>query len=397
MRGTAAPWASSVPFLWPALAAVSASALATTFIKEFAGAAVAPDVTEPAAEPRWATRNTIALELPSVRLRAFSPAGGAPVLICAPFALHGASIVDFAPHHSLVAALRQSGERPVFVTDWRSAADEIRFFSIDTYLADLNVLVDHLGAAVDLIGLCQGGWMALMYAARFPHKVRRLVLAGAPIDIAAGESKLSELAGNTSMTTFRELVRLGGGRVRGAHALQLWGLGTLDAEAIRQVLQSRQRVDSARFRRLEARFRAWYDWTVDLPGTYYLQVVQQLFKENQLAAGRFVALGRRLDLRALQIPILLMAARDDEIVAPAQIFATERLVGTARGQLRRIVVPTGHLGLFMGRTVLEEIWPAVVRWLGAPPGASTERRGVSARAASAPSSPSGSRALRRRG
>jgi hypothetical protein len=146
MRGTAAPWAS-VPLLWPALAAASASELATTFIKEFAGAAVAPDVREPAAAPGWATRNTIALELASVRLRAFSPAGGMPMLVCAPFALHGATIVDLAPHHSLVAALRRAGGRPLFVTDWRSAADEMRFFSIDTYLGDLNVLVDHLGGA----------------------------------------------------------------------------------------------------------------------------------------------------------------------------------------------------------------------------------------------------------
>jgi poly(3-hydroxyalkanoate) synthetase len=33
-----------------------------------------------------------------------------------------------------------------------------------------------------------------------------------------------------------------------------------------------------------------------LPGSYYLQVVQQLFKENRLASGTFVALGQRIDL-----------------------------------------------------------------------------------------------------
>jgi poly(3-hydroxybutyrate) depolymerase len=397
MRETAVPRLWSAPFLWPALAAASASEFTTAFIKEFAGAAVAPKAAEPAAEPRWATRNTIALELASVRLRAFSTAGEMSLLICAPFALHGASIVDFAPHHSLVAALLRASERRIFVTDWRSADDAMRFFSIDTYLADLNVLVDHLGAAVDLIGLCQGGWMALMYAARFPHKVRRLVLAGAPIDIAAGKSKLSELARNTPMTIFRELVRLGDGRVRGSHALQLWDPGSFDGEAIARMLQPRDQVGSAGFRRLEARFRAWYEWTVDLPGTYYLQVVQRLFKENQLAAGRFVALGRRLDLRAVRIPMLLLAARDDEIVAPAQIFATERLVGTPCGRLRRIVVPSGHLGLFMGRTVLDEIWPAVVQWLDASPDTSTGRPNVSATTASERSLRSGSRASRRRG
>jgi pimeloyl-ACP methyl ester carboxylesterase len=42
--------------------------------------------------------------------------------------------------------------------------------SIDSYLADLNIAVDELGPPVDLIGLCQGGWLALVYAARFPKK-----------------------------------------------------------------------------------------------------------------------------------------------------------------------------------------------------------------------------------
>ena len=58
----------------------------------------------------------------------------------------------------------------------------MQFLGIDDYLADLNVLIDEIGAPVDLIGLCQGGWMALVYAARFPGKVRKLVLAGAPVD-----------------------------------------------------------------------------------------------------------------------------------------------------------------------------------------------------------------------
>ena len=32
--------------------------------------------------------------------------------------------------------------------------------------------------------------MALVYAARFPEKVRRLVLAGAPVDVRAARSQL---------------------------------------------------------------------------------------------------------------------------------------------------------------------------------------------------------------
>jgi poly(3-hydroxyalkanoate) synthetase len=134
-----------------------------------------------------------------MELRDFSVRNaGVQALICAPFALHYPTVADFAPGHSIVEALRDGGVDRIFVTDWRSASAEMRFLTIDNDLADLNVAVDDLGSddlgsPVDLIGLCQGGVMAAAYAARFPHKVRRLVLAGAPIDISAGDSMISRM------------------------------------------------------------------------------------------------------------------------------------------------------------------------------------------------------------
>ena len=148
-----------------------------------------------------------------------------PTLLCAPFALHGAAIADLAPGHSLVAALREAGLARLFVTDWRSAQPDMRDLGIDNYLADLNVLVDHLGGHVDLIGLCQGGWMALLYAARFPAKVGKLVLAGAPIDIAAGISGLSAVAESSPIAVFHELVKIGDGRMLGPQHAAVLGTG----------------------------------------------------------------------------------------------------------------------------------------------------------------------------
>ncbi len=63
-------------------------------------------------EPRWTTPNRIALELPSMRLREFSAGGdNIATLVCAPLALHDATLTDFAPDHSLVAALQMAGLR----------------------------------------------------------------------------------------------------------------------------------------------------------------------------------------------------------------------------------------------------------------------------------------------
>jgi len=348
-------------FLWPALMAESANEFTSAIARELASFTAAAQTSPP--EPGWTTPNEVALELTAVRLRDFSTAReGTATLVCAPFALHGASIVDFAPDHSLVRALQRAGIGRLFVTDWRSATPEMRFWSIDDYLATLNVLVDRLGSPVDLIGLCQGGWMALIYAARFPMKVRKLVLAGAPIDIAAGESKLSDRAINTPSYIFRELLQLGEGRVLGQRLLQCW-TPELDRNEIYRLLASSHAIDSVAFRGLEARFKGWYAWTVDLPGTYYLQVVEQLFKENRLARGRFVALGCLIDLTLFQSSLFLLAAEHDDVVAPAQIFATEQLIDKTHSRVQKAIAPCDHLGLFMGKTTLVSVWPAIARWL----------------------------------
>lgn len=353
---------ASTFFLWPALAAAAAGEIASACAKEFARLATG---TEPEIrpEPRWATSNTVLLELGSVRLRDFSVADGHPTLVCAPFALHDATIADLAPGHSLIGALLDAGLQRLLLTHWRSATPDMRFLSIDNYLDDLNVIVDDLGAPINLIGLCQGGWLALAYAARFPAKIRKLVLAGAPIDVAAGQSTISRLAGSTPMSVFEELVRLGDGRILGKSVLGLWADSPLAAEEIRRVLQSSEPIASAHFHELTMRFRDWFACTVDLPGTYYLEVVQHIYKENRLANGRFMALGQRLDLATVTTPLFLIAARNDEMVAPEQIFATEQLVGTAPHDIRTVTADSDHYGLFMGRRVLQQVWPDVAEWI----------------------------------
>ena len=175
-------------FFWPALVAASAaetaSSVAAQFM-EFSGDA--GDRTSQ--EPQGATPSKIALELHAVRLRDFTTVGsGVPTLLCTPLALHGAAVADLAAGHSLVAAFRGAGIERLFMADWRSASADMRFLGIDEYLADLNVLVDCLGGLVDLIGLCRGGWLSLVYAGRFPARCasllwperRSILLRGSP-------------------------------------------------------------------------------------------------------------------------------------------------------------------------------------------------------------------------
>ena len=249
------------------------------------------------------------------------------------------------------------------LSEWLSARPETRHFSIDDYLTDLGLAVDELGGRVDLIGLCQGGWMGLLLAARFPEKVRKLVLAGAPVDIRAGTSPFSELAAQLPLRLFEELVELGGGRVLGDRVLGLWCPQQPDGRSIRELLQVPRNIRAPALRRLEAEFQQWHLQTVDLPGTYYLEVVEWLYKQNRLAEGKLVAVGERIDLTQVRVPLFLLAARDDDVVAPAQVLGAAQRVGSSASAIETAVAPCGHLGLFMGAGTLRTVWPRIAHWL----------------------------------
>jgi poly(3-hydroxyalkanoate) synthetase len=356
-----ADWAQQV-WLWP----LEATKLALhSYAQWFADQKPAPS-RAPDREPlAWTTPNAEVLQLPSMRLREFSRgrAGQQPVVVCAPYALHGALIADFAPSHSLVEALQKDSVNRIYVPDWRSASPDMRYLSIDNYLADLNVAIDEIGAPVDLVGLCQGGWLSLVYAARFPGKVRRLVLAGAPVDISA-PSDLSKMVAAVPQPAFEQMVQRGDGLVSGEHMLKLWNI-PFSQHDVEATLQRNLGDGSDEARRLLDRFARWDRATLDLPGAYYLEVTERVFRQNLIAEGRFVALGRRIDLAEVRVPVFLLAGADDIVVPRDQAFATARLLGTRPAWLERACEPCGHLSLFMGRKALDHSWRRIARWLQA--------------------------------
>ena len=113
----------------------------------------------------------------------------------------------------------------------------MRGYGIDAYLGDLNVAIDDLGGRASLVGLCQGGWLAAAYAARFPGKVARLVLAGAPIDPGAAKSRITQALAAVPRATVESLVALTGGRISGALSLALWSQRMEDEYSAEAALQ----------------------------------------------------------------------------------------------------------------------------------------------------------------
>ena len=285
------------------------------------------------------------------RTRPHAPA----VLIVAPYAVHDASIADFAPGHSLAQVLAEAGLGLIALTFWKSATAEMRDYGIDAYLGDLNVAIDDLGGRASLVGLCQGGWLAAAYAARFPRKVAKLVLSGAPIDLSVAESGITRALAAVSRATLEQIMALAGGRVSGSLSLALW------SDELSREFNAEAALQCTAHAALIARFDDWNARTVDLPGAYFLQTAEWVFRENRLARDCFPALGRHVLLSKIEAPIFVLAASDDEIVAVPQATAVKSLCRAANVAVR---VESGrHLSLFMGRRTLDGAWWEIARWL----------------------------------
>ena len=357
----------SVPWFWPLAAAIELGEEGMRLFQrnleflEHANMINAPPM------PEWATPNRIDLELDTLRLRDFSRHGSAtistPVLIDPPYAGHSSSLVDYAKGQSLVETLRAAGHDRVFVMDWKGATPEMKDYDIDTYLAEINVVVDDLRTPAHLVGLCQGGWMSAMYASRFPGKVRSLVLAGAPIDTDAGNGPIKRMAHALPMSVYRNLVAAGGGLMRGDVMLAGWKNMHPGKQYLTKYIDLYEHIADKCYVARSEHFERWFENALDLPGRYYLQAVDELFKANRFAKGEFIGLGRKLSLKDIKVPLYLLAGETDDITTREQMFAAAHLVGTPHSAIVERMAPGGHIGLFMGSKTLTEAWPAIGDWM----------------------------------
>ena len=317
--------------------------------------------------PSWSTPNEIVFEAGIARLRDFSTAGArsqvVPTLVLPPQAGHDSCIVDYSPQQSQMRAILDAGLTRAFTLDWIGATAETRDATIDDYLAVIDRSLDHLGGRANLIGDCQGGWLATIYAAAHPEKVHSLTIAGAPIDFHCGEpvihAALRHFAPNGNLAFYRSLVAAGNGTLSGDHMLAGFILIKPDNEIGRQLQLLAHINDDAHVARYRE-FEDWFKHTQPIPGDFYLWIVEHLFRDNELIRGELEIAGERVDLGRIDCPLQLLAGATDHITPPDQVFALADYAATPAGDVWRDTTTGGHLGLFMGHEALSQHWPTLL-------------------------------------
>jgi poly(3-hydroxyalkanoate) synthetase len=327
--------------------------------------------------PTWAHENTVVasypVERPVARLRHFptgadEPADMVPTLILPPQAGHDSCIVDFAPGQSQVLTALEAGCAPVYSMDWIGATPQTSDATIEDFIRSVHDAVRHVGGHANIVGDCQGGWLATIYAALYPDTVHTLTIAGAPIDFHAGEPLIHDwlrvLAPLGSLAFYRALVTVNGGVLPGDVLLNGFKLLQPEAETDR-LLALLAHVHDERHVERYRRFEDWFQWTQPIAGAFYLWIVEHLFLRNELLHDRLFVNGRHVDLHQIHCPLYLLAGARDHITPPAQVFALADFAATPEEDVERLTTDGGHLGIFMGHSSLRTCWRPVFESIAA--------------------------------
>ena len=286
-------------------------------------------------------------------------AKGVPTIVDTPYAERTAMIAHFQKGQSLIQMLLANGLNRIFLTDWKSATEDMKDLGIDEYLAEINVLVDGLGGRMTSSACAKA-------AGCRPCTPHDFLIRLLPWYLQAHQSipMPATALSSTYPTAFYEgLISTGGGLMQGKIMLRCWKGIHPTQHYIQEHIDLYEHIDDPIYLQKEETFGNWYENPTDLPGRFYLQTIVRLFKENRLAKGTFVGLGRRRELKNITCPVYLLAGGSDDITTTEQVLDAEKYLGTPKNMIEKAVIPGGGVGLFMGFRTLRNAWPAVARWI----------------------------------
>jgi polyhydroxyalkanoate synthase len=293
------------------------------------------------------TPGSVVFENELIQLIQYAPQTGevekTPLLIVPP-CINKYYLLDLGRGNSLVEYAVAQGHQ-VFLISWRSAVPAIGHLTWDDYLEmgplkAVDVVLDITGAKrTQALGFCVGGTIlscaAAVLAARRQEKLATITLLTTMLDFSdTGEIGL--LIDEASVA-LREATIGEGGILPGKELA--FTFGTLRAND----LIWRYVVDSYLKGATPDAFDLlyWDSDSVSLPGPMYCWYTRNTYLENNIKdPGKTTQCGVPVDLSKIDLPIYLLASREDHIVPWKSAFRSKDLV---RGEARFVLAASGHV------------------------------------------------------
>lgn len=328
----------------------------------------------------YKVREEVALAKPFCELVHFHTLGHTDkdkVLLVAPLSGHHATLLK-----GTVEALLPSHE--VYITDWADAREvplDDGPFSFDCYVSYLIDFIEYLGEDTHVVAICQPTVQALIATAvmaenKNPYTPKSLTLMAGPLDTTKNPTRVNEFAQKRPMGWFKNVAIMevpggypGTGRKVYPGFMQLGGFISMNQ-------QSHMKKHANFFQNLlfgekedAERFRAFYDEymaVLDMPAEFYLETIERIFKNNEVATKTISYQGKVVDFGAIKNTALLtVEGANDDICGLGQTEAAQDICENIPKEMRKhhIQVGAGHYGIFSGSMYRKNIRPIVTEFI----------------------------------
>lgn len=282
----------------------------------------------------WHDEYTVVYSCAAFNLLCFREANdkGPSIINRTPEAGHASWIASFAENQSLIRCQLDNTLGGVYAMEQKSATFLRAFEGIDTLQKHIERAIYEVNdGPVHLIGLCQGGWVAALFTTNYPHLVSELTIAAAPIDTSF-KGDLSP-QGERSILEYDMAIAMQGGLMLGYTLGKTWEYPNKEKHAAARKLPENRR------------FYQWYDNYQNCAGAWVRWAADNIFINNRLP-----------DMLDILCPVNVVVGVEDKTTPAAQTVAIQN---NCMHKVRVFETPGGHLGVFMGRRSIRDVWPQV--------------------------------------
>jgi len=321
--------------------------------------------------PRPTPSTTVHRE-PGLHLRRYgAQAAEGPSVLLVPAPIKRAYIWDMAPEVSVVRRWIERGYR-VYLAEWEplEEADGRQAFGLADYADRLlsvcrkAIEADGSGGKPVIAGHSLGGVLAAIHGCLHADELRATILLESPLHFDAAHCCFNKLVAATPDA--REVAG-SFGQVPGAF------LNTMSALAEPQAFQWERWTDrwlSLGDPKAVATHLQVERWTHDefaLPGPLFGDIVESLYRRDELMRGELHIDGRRIGPQDLRTPLLSVVDPRSKLIPPAAVLPFHDAAASARKRVLHYEGDVGvnlqHVGVLVGRNAHARIWPAVFDWL----------------------------------
>ncbi|HQQ94111.1 MAG TPA: class III poly(R)-hydroxyalkanoic acid synthase subunit PhaC [Bacteroidia bacterium] len=271
-------------------------------------------------------------------------------------------MLDLQPDRSYIKNLLGAG-LDVYLIDWGFPTEGDRYLTLDDYVNGyINNCVDfirkkHRVEKVNILSICQGGTMSVMYASLFPDKVKNLVTHVTPVDFSGNDGLLFRWSKDMD---FDKLVDANHGLVPGDFLNQGFDMLKPMMKVQKQQALSHSLEDKDKLMNF-LRMEKWISESPDQAGECFRQFMKELYQQNKLVKNELEVGGKKVNLKNVTCPLLNIYATEDHLVPPSSTIPLNDLVGSTDKELYSF--KGGHIGVFVGGKSQKELAPAVTAWL----------------------------------